>query len=182
MNFLELSNLRQSERTYIHDKPVERNKILRCIESARLAPSACNSQPWHFIIVDKPVLKSQVASSMSNTVLPLNHFTNQAPVIIVIVNEGSNFTANLGNKIKQKDFSAIDIGIATEHFCLQAFEEGLGTCILGWFDEKNVKKILHIPKTRRVELLITLGYPKTDTCRNKKRKALDEIFSYNSYK
>jgi len=181
MKFLELSLLRQSERAY-SDKPVEKEKILKCIEAARLAPSACNSQPWHFVIIDEPVLKHEVSSAMSNTVLPLNHFTNQAPVIVAIVNEGSNFTAEIGNKLKDKDLSAIDIGIATEHFCLQAVEEGLGTCILGWFDEKKIKKLLNIPKNKRVELLITLGYSKPDTYRNKKRKNIDEIYSYNSYK
>jgi len=182
MKFQELVLQRQSDRNYIENKLVERRKILNCIEASRLAPSACNSQPWHFIIVDEPKLKSEVANAMSNKLLPLNHFTNQAPVMVVIVNEGSNFTATLGNKIKQKDLSATDIGIAAEHFCLQAVEEGLGTCMLGWFDEKKIKELLNIPKNKRIELLITLGYPKPDSTRIKKRKKIEEIVSYNSYK
>lgn len=182
MNFSELVSIRQSDREYIENKPIERKKILNCIEAARLAPSACNSQPWHFIIVDEPVLKTEVAKAMSNKVLPLNHFTNQAPVMVVIVNEGSNFTATLGDKIKSKSFSSMDIGIAAEHFCLQAVEEGLGTCILGWFDEEKIKKLLNIPKSKRIELLITVGYPKPETFRRKKRKEIELIHSFNCYK
>ena len=133
MDFLELAGQRQSQREYVRDKQVEHEKIERCIEAAGLAPSACNSQPWKFIIVDKPGLKTKVAKSMSNKVLPLNHFVNQAPVIVAIVNEGSNLTAKLGGSVKNKQLSQFDIGIASAHFCLQATTEGLGTCILGWF-------------------------------------------------
>ena len=178
-SFSDLVSRRQSNRAYL-DKAVEKNKIIQCIESARLAPSACNSQPWKFIIVDDPELKSKVAQTTSNKLLPLNHFTNQAPVHIVIVNEGSNFTANLGNKIKNRNFSLIDIGIAAEHFCLQAEELGLGTCMIGWFKEKELKQLLGIPEKKRPELIITVGYP-ADEYRNKKRKTLEKIISYNSY-
>ncbi len=179
MKFLELVNKRQSNRGY-SDKLVEKEKVVSCIEAVRLAPSACNSQPWRFIIVDDPVLKNKLAQTTSNRLLPLNHFTNQAPVHVVIVNEGSNFTATLGNKIKNRNFSLIDIGIAAEHFCLQAEEIGLGTCMIGWFKEKEVKELLNIPEKKRPELIITLGYP-TDVHRKKKRKKIEKIMSYNKY-
>ena len=179
MNFSELVKFRQSVRAYKHDK-IEPEKILKCIEAARLAPSACNSQPWRFIIIDKYELKNKIAQTTASRFIPLNHFTNQAPVHIVIVNEGSNFTASLGNKIKNKKYSLYDIGIAAEHFCLQAADEGLGTCILGWFDEKKLKKLLKIPNNKRPELIITLGYP-NEKLRKKKRKKIEKIISYNEY-
>ena len=89
--------------------------------------------------------------------------------------------AALGGVIRNKTYTLIDLGIATEHFCLQAVSEGLGTCILGWFNEKKVKKLLNIPKDKRAELIITLGYPASDEIREKKRKNLEEIYSYNTY-
>ncbi len=179
MTFNELVNLRQSNRAY-SDKEVEKEKIIACIESARMSPSACNSQPWKFIVVDNPEIKKKLAQTTSNRLLPLNHFTNQAPVHIVLVNEGSNFTATLGNKIKNRNFSLIDIGIAAEHFCLQASELGLGTCMIGWFNEKDVKNLLQIPDKKRPELIITIGYP-SDKQRDKRRKKIDKIMSYNKY-
>jgi nitroreductase len=179
-DFLELAELRQSDRRYHPGKPVEKEKILKCIEAARLAPSACNAQPWKFIVVDDHQLKNQVADATSNRLLPLNHFTKQAPVHVVIVREGANVTSRLGQVIRDKAFPLMDIGIAAEHFCLQAACEGLGTCMLGWFDEKKVKKLLRIPASKRAELIITLGYPASPK-RAKKRKKLHEIVSYNLY-
>lgn len=178
--FFELANKRQSVRAYI-DKPVEREKIERCIQVARLAPSACNSQPWKFIVVDDLDLKNKIADNTSNKLLPLNHFTKQAPVHIVIVMESGNLTSKLGAKIRDKHFPMFDIGIAAEHICLQAVEEGLGTCILGWFNEVNVQKLLNIPKHKRVALIITIGYPLKEEIRVKKRKPFQEIIFYNSY-
>ena len=179
MNFSNLINHRQSDRAY-SDKPIEEEKILQCIEAARMAPSACNSQPWKFIVINDVELKKKVAQTTANRLLPINHFTNQAPIHIVLVNEGSNFTASLGNKIKNRDFSLIDVGIAAEHFCLQAAELGLGTCMIGWFNEKELKSLLNIPKSKRPELIITLGYS-NDSLRDKKRKKIEKILSFNNY-
>ncbi len=178
-SFLDLVIKRQSDRAYLN-KAVEKGKIDKCLEAARLAPSACNSQPWTFIIVDDEKLKNRIADATSNTLLPLNHFTKQAPVHIVIVRESPKITAKLGGLIKDKDYPLIDIGIAAEHFCLQATSEGLGSCMLGWFDEKKVKKLLDIPEMKRPILIITLGYP-AKKLRAKKRKKFSEIVRYNSY-
>lgn len=178
-SFIELVRKRQSDRAYLN-KYVDKEKVLRCIEAARLAPSACNAQPWKFIIVDNPELKNKLADTTNNKLLPLNHFTKQAPVYIVLVMEKGNITSRLGTKIRDKHFPMMDVGIAAEHICLQAAEEGLGTCMIGWFDEKAVRKLLNIPKTKRVALLITLGYPSKET-RIKKRKNIESIISYNSF-
>lgn len=179
-SFLELVRARQSVRAY-KNKSVEPEKIKRCLEAARLAPSACNSQPWKFIVIDDQELKINIADLTNNRVLPMNHFTKQAPVHIVVVRENPNITSKIGQMIHDKPYTLIDIGIATEHFCLQAVEEGLGTCILGWFNEKKVKELLNIPKSKRAELIITLGYPASYQLRDKRRKDFKEIHSYNSY-
>ncbi len=179
MKFLELIQKRQSVRKY-SDKAVEKEKIFRCVEAARLAPSACNAQPWKYIVIDEPKLKEKVARETFSTVAPFNKFALQAPVIVAIVMEKPNFLSQFGGRVKDKDFYLIDIGITAEHFCLQAAEEGLGTCMLGWFNEKTVIKLLGIPSGKRIGLLITVGYP-ADEQREKKRKNILEISSYNKY-
>jgi len=179
-DLLDLISRRQSQRSFA-EKTVEREKLLRCIEAARLSPSACNAQPWKFIIVDDPALKTAVASEASAKLLGMNHFTHQAPVHVAVVREAANLTSNLGQVIKDKEYPLTDIGIATAHFCLLAAAEGLSTCILGWFNEKNIKKLLHIPKNKRLELLILVGYSPDGKIREKKRKPTEEILSFNGY-
>lgn len=180
MSFLDLVNKRYSVRNY-KMTPVPQEKVVRCIEAARLAPSACNSQPWKFIIVDNPELVNELAKAAFGGLLDFNHFAFKAPVLVLIVSERQKISAKFGSIVKRKNFSQMDIGIAAEHFCLQAAEEGLGTCILGWFNEKKVKKILSIPKFKRVELVISLGFSVNDKIPHKNRKSLDEILSYNKY-
>jgi nitroreductase len=179
-SFIDLATCRHSVRSYASD-PVEQEKIIACVEAARLAPSACNSQPWKFVIVDDPDLKRSVAEATSSIALPLNHFTNQAPVLVVLVMEGANITATLGSIVKRKQLPLIDIGIAAEHFCLEAADLGLGTCMLGWFDENKVRKLLGITAGSRPVLIIPLGYPADSRPRVKTRKALDAIMSWNRY-
>jgi len=181
MEFLELIQRRQSVRAYDQTRPVEHEKLERCVEAVRLAPSACNAQPWKLIIVDEPVLKNLVAEAASAKWLGFNNFPKQAPVMVVIVREEANLTSKLGTVLKDKPYPVMDVGIATAHFCLQAAADGLGTCILGWFDEDKVKQLLHIPKKKRVELLISVGYPAKDHLRTKIRKKTSEMCSFNSY-
>lgn len=171
---------RQSDRGYTN-QPIEKDKLERILEAARLSPSACNAQPWKFIVVDEPNLKNKIADTTSSKVLGMNHFTKQAPVHIVIVMEGANFTSNFGSLVKRKHFPLIDIGIAAEHICLAATAEGLGSCMIGWFDEPAVKKLLNIPKNKRPILVITLGYPEKSETREKRRKSINELVSHNKY-
>ncbi|MBU4601983.1 nitroreductase family protein [bacterium] len=180
MKFLDLVKKRQSVRKYL-DKPVEREKIEHCLEAARLAPSASNSQPWSFIVVDDPKLKETVAKNTFDRVISFNRFSLQAPVLILLLSERSSFFSRIGSAVKDKQFSLIDIGITAEHLCLQAVEEGLGTCMLGWFNERGVKKLLNIPQQIRVELIITMGYPISDEIEHKERKEINQIRSYNNY-
>lgn len=175
-----LVRARQSVREY-STKTVEREKLERCLEAARLAPSACNSQPWMFVIVDDPPLKEAVARETFGPVVSFNRFALQAPVIVAVVMEPGNNIARAGEIVQGKGFRWVDLGIATEHFCLQAAEEGLGTCIMGWFRERRIKRLLGIPRGRRVGLLIAVGYPASPEARVKERKDLDGMRRYNGY-
>lgn len=181
MNFTELSLLRQSVRKY-SPKEVEREKIERCLEAARLAPSACNSQPWYYIVIDESGLREKVARETYNKIVPFNQFALEAPVIVVIVMEKATALSQIGGRIKNKEYPLIDIGISAEHFCLQAAEEGLGTCMIGWFNEKRLKKLLQLPDKRSIGLIITLGYAENGEIRKKIRKPLDKMSQFNQYK
>jgi len=180
MGFLDLANKRYSVRNY-KNTPVPQEKINRCIEAARLSPSACNSQPWKFIVVDDIKLINELAKAAFEGILDFNHFAFKAPVLVLIVSERQTASAKFGSIVKRKNFTLMDIGIAAEHFCLQATEEGIGTCMLGWFNEKKVKKIFSIPKFKRVELMISVGFSADDNIPRKKRKSIDEILIYNKY-
>ncbi len=176
-NFNSLVLKRQSDRSYLPE-PVSESDILKCIEAARLAPSACNSQPWRFVVVNDRNLLSEMSSAASGS--GMNKFVSQAPVVVAVVLEKMNITARIGSMLKNKDYSMLDIGMAVEHFCLQAAELGLGTCILGWFDEKKVAHILGVPKGKRIPLLIVMGHPAGEN-RKKVRKSMEEISSWNRY-
>jgi nitroreductase len=181
-HFLSLVSKRQSVRKYT-DKPVEPEKLQRCLEAARLAPSASNSQPWRFVVVSEPGLKEKVAKETVGPLASFNNFVIQAPVIVAVVIEKMKMLTKLGANIQDREYPLIDIGIAAEHFCLQAADEGLGTCMLGWFNEKPIKELLKIPKDKRIGLLITLGYsPEDYRLREKIRKKPEETIRYNSYK
>lgn len=181
MQFLDLVKKRVSVRAYT-EKPVEREKLERCLEAARLAPSACNSQPWTFVLIDEPELTKKLASTTFSAIAPFNKFVLQSKAILAIVIEKPSALSQIGGRIKNKDFYLIDIGIAAEHFCLQASEEGLGTCMLGWFNEKEAQKILNIPRNKRIGLMISIGYPKDIETRQRPRKAFQDVVKINSYK
>ncbi|HPC97562.1 MAG TPA: nitroreductase family protein [Bacteroidales bacterium] len=176
---LDLIRKRQSDRKYT-DQPVESEKLGRILEAGRLSPSACNAQPWKFIVVDDRNLIMKLAEAASAKILGMNSFVSQAQINIVIVREKPNLSSRIGSTIKDKDYSLIDIGIAAGNICLQAAAEGLGSCMIGWFDEPMVRKILGIPASKRVELIITIGYPAGET-RTKKRKPPEEVISRNRY-
>lgn len=181
MQFSELVKMRQSVREYL-DKPVERYKINRCLEAARLAPSACNRQPWEFIVVDDPQLKDAIAKNTFGVeaAVPINHFTLQAPVLIVVVTVKPTLSARVKAIFSRKVFEfLIDTGITVSYFCLKAVEEGLGTCTLGCFNGPKIKQLLNIPAAKEISLLISLGYPKSNELRLKVRKRLDQIVKYN---
>ncbi len=175
--FLELCRDRQSTRAF-SGTPVDGDKIERCLEAARLAPSACNGQPWYFIVVQNPVIRERIARSTFAPASSLNHFTLQAQALVLVLSKREPGLARLGSLIRGLPLHYLDIGIAIEHFCLQATNEGLGTCILGWITERKIRKHLKIPKAQRVVAGIAVGYPESNEIRPKKRKQLNEIRSY----
>ena len=177
MNFEELILKRQSDRRYLPD-PVAKEDIVKCLEAARMSPSACNSQPWKFVVVDdkeKLAVMSEAAEGFG-----MNRFTHNVPVMIAVVLEKMNASARLGSLVKRKDYCMLDLGMAVEHFCLQAADLGLGTCIMGWFDEKKIASLLGVPRGKRIPLIIALGHPEGPT-RKKIRKPLEDMSSWNSY-
>ncbi len=174
MEFSKLVLNRQSTRSYNPNKTVEDEKITAILESVRLSPSACNSQPYHFTICKGETAKQVAKATMG---LGMNKFAIDAPVIIVVSEKPYNPTASLGAKVKHNDYRSIDIGIAVSYLTLEATEQGLGTCILGWFDEAKIKSICNIKE--RVRLVVTLGYPANDdVLRKKKRKSINELVCY----
>jgi len=177
MNFLELASMRQSCRAYA-PTPVPRELIDSCLEAARLAPSACNAQPWSFIVVDRDPLRTDLARACSSGIYSLNKFALHAPVLISVVTERSKYAARLGGLLRRVQYALIDIGIAGDHLTLRAAELGLGTCWLGWFNEKEAKTILGLPRSSRLDIIFTLGYPTDNRIRIKQRKSLDEIRRY----
>ena len=181
MALLDLLRQRKSVRDFL-DKPVERDKIMLCLEAARLAPSACNSQPWKFIVVDDEQLKNKLCSAAFGGIYFTNSFCKMAPVMVVVISEKSKFLARIGGLFRGTKYYLIDIGVACEHFVLQAEELGLGTCWIGWFDEGAVKSTLNIPKHEKIDILIALGYYDRDEVTSEHgREPMDEIVSFNSY-
>ena len=170
MNFMEIANTRQSCRAYDEARVVEREKLDAVLEAARLAPSACNGQPYHFTVV-KGDLAKEVAKATQG--MGMNKFAVQAPVLIVVSEMPYVKSAAMGAKVKNNDYRSIDIGITTAYLTAEAAAQGLGTCILGWFDDDKIRSLCGIKYP--VRLVITLGYPKDDTIRPKKRKDMSEL-------
>lgn len=177
-DFLSLVQSRQSDRAYDASREVEPEKLERILEAARFAPSACNAQPWHFVAVTEPELAQKVGKATAG--LGMNGFAKDAPVLILLVQEPENITSKIGSAVKDKAFPWIDAGIAAAHLTLAAESEGLGSCILGWFDEPKIKELTGIPAKKRLLLVITIGYP-TKEKRKKVRKEKKKVISYNKY-
>jgi nitroreductase len=181
MDFFELIYKRESVRGYI-ERPVEREKIEKIIEAGRVSPSACNAQPWKFVVVDDKELVQEMGKKLYDPLVSgINKFATTSPAFIVVVGEKRNLTSKIGEVVKKQDFTSIDIGIACENICLAAASLELGTCMMGWFKEKGIKKILKIPSNKKIHLVISLGYFENKEPRKKIRKDTNEIMSYNKY-
>ena len=175
MNFSEIARTRQSCRSYDPCRVVEKEKLEAILEAARLAPSACNGQPYLLTVCTGE--KAKEAALLTRGMGGMNKFAVDAPVLIVISEEPYVKSAALGAKVKNNDYRSMDIGIAAAYLTAEAAAQGLGTCILGWFDDEKVRSLCGIEHP--VRLVITLGYPgENDRLREKKRKSLDELVSY----
>ena len=171
MNFTQIAQTRQSCRSYDPEKDVEKEKLDAILQAARLAPSACNGQPYHLTVCRGETAKAVADATMG---MGMNKFAAQAPVLIVISEAPYVKSAALGAKLKGIDYRSIDIGIAAAYLTAEATTQGLGTCILGWLDDKKIREICGLNSS--VQLVITLGYAKADDkLRSKKRKELSEL-------
>ena len=183
---LEIIKKRRSVRDY-SSREVEEEKLQAILESARFAPSSCNSQPWHFIVVkDKEKIRQLSTSVLVGEKIigyyASNKFISGAPIIIVACANPHPVTHSAA-KIIGMDLLMLDMGIAVEHMALTAADIGLGTCWLGYYSEKTVKKILAVPRGTRVAALLSLGYPSDPAkLKEQKRKPLKEIYSIDTYK
>ena len=179
--FQKLVQNRRSVRSFL-DKPVEREKILACIEAARLAPSAENVQPWRFIVIDNPHLKEELGKAAFSGIYYPSRFAAKAPLLIAVLAKKDLLANMIGKQIQGTSWYLIDVGIAGEHIVLQAQELGLGTCWIGWFNAKKVRTFLHIPPRYKVVVLIAMGYYAEKPSTPKKRMALDDIVSFNDFR
>ena len=174
MNFMEIALARQSCRSYDETRPVEEEKLAAVLEAARLAPSACNGQPYRMTVCRGEAAKAAAKAAKGPG---LNGFAVQAPVMIVLSEEPYVKSAALGAKLKNNDYRSIDIGIVCAYLTAEAAAQGLGTCILGWFDDDAIRSLCGLESPAR--LLITLGYAKEgDVLREKKRKPMDQLVSF----
>lgn len=173
MNFLEIAETRQSCRSYDETRPVEQEKLDAVLASARLAPSACNGQPYHFTVCRGETAKAVAAATAG---MGMNKFAVQAPVLIVISEMPYVKSAAPGARVRGNDYRSIDIGIAAAYLTAEATAQGLGSCILGWLDDAKIRSICGLDQP--VRLVITLGYAKeTEKLRPKKRRELSELVS-----
>lgn len=171
-DFIDLCLARQSCRKFA-DRPVEREKLVRCAEAARLAPSGCNAQPWSFVLVRDPAAVQGVAEATQQ--LELNEYTSAAKAFFVIVEEHAVLIPRLRRLIDSQYFADFDVGAAANYICLEAEAQGLGTCMLGIFDREKLSQLLGIPAEKQIRLVIAVGYPADGKLRAKVRKPLDEV-------
>ena len=174
MNFYEIAQNRQSCRSYDAAREIEEEKLAAILQATQLSPSACNGQPYHITVCRGETAKAVAAATMG---MGMNKFAAQAPVLVVISEAPYVKSAALGAKLKGNDYRSIDIGIAAAYLTAEAAAQGLGSCILGWFDDDKIRKLCDL--SAPVRLVITLGYAKEgDPLRTKKRKDLGELVSY----
>ena len=171
MNFSELAKNRQSCRRYDPCRTVEEEKLQRIIDSAILAPSACNGQPYRITVCTGESAKT-VRKCVTG--MGMNSFVKDVSVFFVISEEPYVASAALGAKVKKNDYRSIDIGILASYVTLEATAQGLGTCIIGWLDDAALRSLCGDCGT--VRLVIALGYAKEDDpIREKKRKSQKEL-------
>ena len=172
-DYFELVSSRESCRNYNPDRRPTREQLVKCIQTAQLAPSACNSQPWSYIVVNDPE-KSPLVAAATQTA-GLNKFTNNCPAFVIVCEEDAYL---IGGKEPNQKYAHIDIGLSVSQLCYAATQQGLSTCIMGPFDQKMLLESLGITEPKRVLLVVAVGYAATDALRPKKRKPLDEVMTY----
>ena len=174
-DYIELAAKRQSCRHY-SDQPVEREKLLKCVEAARLTPSACNSQPWRVLVVTDPAVRDEVAKATMQ--LGLNEYTAKAQAFFVVLETYAKLMPKVASISDSQIFAKGDLGAFTLALTLEAESQGLGTCILGLFDRPKLIELLKIPAGESVFLVVAVGYPSKEGVRHKARKPIEEIHAF----
>lgn len=174
MSFVDLAKKRCSVRKFV-EKEVTKEILLEVMEAARIAPSAKNMQPWHFIIATDKHLIKKISTCYTR------EWLQNAPAIIVAIGKHSNAWV----RDDGKRHTDIDLSIAIDHITLQAVDMGLGTCWICWFDVEKCKQLFDLQENEEPIALIPIGYPAQECNKNRHktaRKQLSEIISFNKYK
>ncbi|MDP8257923.1 MAG: nitroreductase family protein [Candidatus Aadella gelida] len=178
--FKELVKSRRSIRSYL-GRRIDPEKLELCAEAALYSPSACNSQPWKFIIVNDNSAKEKMRSSVFSGLYNMNSFASNAAAYIVLISKKTKLPASIAGYLMRTDFRQIDLGIACSNIVLQAEDLGIGSCILGWFDQRAARRILNIPRLVNIDLIIALGYTDQGPSSERRLKDRDETVSYDRY-
>jgi nitroreductase len=178
-NVFKVIKERCSIRSY-SDRAIEEENLNLILESARLAPSASNTQPWRFYVVkDKEKIKALSEKMPLGSRVIINSFIAEAPTVIVATAGPLSFLYRVASYIVNKKWYYMDAAIALEHMVLTAWEMGIGSCWIGWFDEKTVKSLFGIPQEEEVIAMLTLGYPKEGYIpHHKNRKSFEEVVKF----
>lgn len=171
-DFLDICMRRQSCRNFA-DKPVEHDKLKKCIEAGILTPSACNSQPWSFVVVETPEILAEIAKCGQK--FSPNAFLSKASAFIIVLEEHAFLNESVATILDSQYFAKGDLGAATVQICLEAETQGLGTCIIGMYDRPKLSDLLNIPPEKQFAAFIAVGYPADDKIRIKDRKKLEDI-------
>ena len=183
MNFAEMMAARRSCRAY-QDKAVAREDLVKIVEAGRLTPSACNSQPWKFIVVDEPAAKELLCDALvigeGKTACP---WRAQVPAFIVVCETEAKVMPFVLEHYKTTQYYAPgDLGAAAMNMCHQAMELGLSTCILGLNDQEKMERHFGIPAGHTVRVILAVGYGvEPAAAPNKVRKPLEEVCSFNRW-
>ena len=169
MDVLEAIRTRRSIRTYL-PREIEQQKLDQVLDAARLAPSGANRQAWKFVVVRDPAIRSQLAGITRG-----QDFIAEAPVVIAAVATDPTATTGSGEPAHR-----IDIAIAVDHITLAAHALGLGTCWIGAFDQRGAERVLGVPRSAEVVVLLTLGYASKEGV-FRGRKSIEEIVTYDRY-
>jgi nitroreductase len=172
MDFKELAQRRYSVRSY-QSTPVEKDKLIAIIEAALMAPSAVNFQPWKFVVVTDPALLNQLHGCYHRD------WFRSAPACIVAIGDHDK---GWRRPTDDKDYTDIDVAIAVDHLMLAAAEAGLGTCWICHFNTEKCAEIFNLTSNLEVMAMIPVGYPIAKVIPEKKRKPMDELVSWNSFK
>jgi nitroreductase len=175
-DYFDLIQRRESCRNFDPNRPVEKEKLQRCAEAAWIAPSACNGQPWKYLIVTNAELNEKLRPLMME--LGMNKFVRICPVFAVVLEEATVLKVSLSQKFKDQDFAPIDIAFSASQFCYAATEQGLSTCIIGWHNEPKIRELFDLPKSTRVRLILAVGYAADDNLRKKQRKPIDDVIKF----